>query len=69
VLGAAEFFLEAPVARLKAIQNADGHPTLWWRSVEHTHTTFVVESVIDELAHIDASTGRQIPILMLATGA
>jgi isoquinoline 1-oxidoreductase subunit beta len=26
-------------------------PTLWWRSVGHSHTGFVVESFIDELAH------------------
>jgi isoquinoline 1-oxidoreductase beta subunit len=26
-------------------------PTLWWRSVGHSHTAFAVESFIDELAH------------------
>ncbi|HMD31848.1 MAG TPA: xanthine dehydrogenase family protein molybdopterin-binding subunit [Candidatus Acidoferrales bacterium] len=26
-------------------------PTLWWRSVGHTHTAFVVESFLDELAY------------------
>jgi isoquinoline 1-oxidoreductase subunit beta len=26
-------------------------PTLWWRSVGSSHTAFVMESVIDELAH------------------
>jgi isoquinoline 1-oxidoreductase beta subunit len=26
-------------------------PVLWWRSVGHTHTAFVVESFLDELAH------------------
>ena len=26
-------------------------PTLWWRSVGHSHTAFVVESFVDELAH------------------
>ncbi|MBS9475957.1 xanthine dehydrogenase family protein molybdopterin-binding subunit [Ancylobacter radicis] len=26
-------------------------PTLWWRSVGHTHTAHVVEVMIDELAH------------------
>lgn len=26
-------------------------PTLWWRSVGHSHTAFVVESFIDEVAH------------------
>lgn len=28
-----------------------GVPVQWWRSVGHTHTGFVTESVIDELAH------------------
>jgi isoquinoline 1-oxidoreductase beta subunit len=27
-------------------------PSLWWRSVGHTHTAFVMESTIDELAHL-----------------
>jgi isoquinoline 1-oxidoreductase subunit beta len=26
-------------------------PVLWWRSVGHTHTAFVIESFLDELAH------------------
>ena len=26
--------------------------TLWWRSVGHTHTAFVMETAIDELAHM-----------------
>jgi isoquinoline 1-oxidoreductase beta subunit len=30
---------------------ASGVPTLWWRSVGHSHTAFVVESFLDELAH------------------
>jgi isoquinoline 1-oxidoreductase beta subunit len=28
-----------------------GVPTLWWRSVGHTHTAFAVESFLDEVAH------------------
>ena len=32
-----------------------GVPTLWWRSVGHTHTAFAVETFIDELA---AATGQ-----------
>ena len=28
-----------------------GVPVLWWRSVGHSHTAHVVESMIDELAH------------------
>jgi isoquinoline 1-oxidoreductase subunit beta len=30
---------------------AIGVPVLWWRSVGHSHTAFVVESFLDELAH------------------
>ncbi len=30
-------------------------PVLWWRSVGHSHTAFVVESFLDEVAH---ATGR-----------
>jgi isoquinoline 1-oxidoreductase beta subunit len=29
----------------------NGVPVLWWRSVGHSHTAFVMESLIDELAH------------------
>ena len=32
-----------------------GVPTLWWRSVGHTHTAFAVETFIDEVA---AATGQ-----------
>jgi isoquinoline 1-oxidoreductase beta subunit len=28
-----------------------GVPTLWWRSVGHTHTAFATETFLDELAH------------------
>ena len=27
-------------------------PVLWWRSVDHSHTAFVMESLIDELANL-----------------
>jgi isoquinoline 1-oxidoreductase beta subunit len=32
-------------------QAPGGVPTLWWRSVGHSHTAFVVETFLDELAH------------------
>jgi isoquinoline 1-oxidoreductase beta subunit len=39
-------------ARQVEVHNPSGPiPTLWWRSVGHSHTGFVVESFIDELAH------------------
>ena len=41
----------------------DGNPTIpiqWWRSVGHSHGAFVVESVLDELAHL----GQQDPLTL-----
>jgi isoquinoline 1-oxidoreductase beta subunit len=32
-------------------QAPGGVPTLWWRSVGHSHSAFVVETFLDELAH------------------
>jgi isoquinoline 1-oxidoreductase beta subunit len=32
-------------------QAPGGVPTLWWRSVGHSHSAFVVETMLDELAH------------------
>jgi isoquinoline 1-oxidoreductase beta subunit len=29
-----------------------GVPVLWWRSVEHTHTAYVMETMIDEIARV-----------------
>mgnify|MGYP001278393668 CR=1 FL=1 len=35
-----------------SVHNAkEGVPVLWWRSVGHTHTAHVMETMIDELAH------------------
>jgi len=41
-----------------------GVPALWWRSVGHTHTAFVVETMIDRIA---AETGRDPVEYRLAT--
>jgi len=35
-------------------------PVLWWRSVGNTHTAFVMETVIDELASL-AGKDREVP--------
>jgi len=40
-----------PNIRVDWHQAPGGVPTLWWRSVGHTHTAFVGETLIDELAH------------------
>ncbi len=37
--------------RVELHSPATGVPVLWWRSVGHSHTAFVVETFMDELAH------------------
>lgn len=49
VEGASELPYEIPNFHCDAHIADVGVPTLWWRSVGHTHTGFVVESFVDEL--------------------
>ncbi|MGH8129262.1 MAG: molybdopterin cofactor-binding domain-containing protein [Steroidobacteraceae bacterium] len=49
VEGASELPYEIPNFRCDAHIGEVGVPTLWWRSVGHTHTGFIVESFVDEL--------------------
>ncbi len=51
VEGAADLAYNIPNLLVNWHQAPDGVPTLWWRSVGHSHTAFVVESFLDELAH------------------
>jgi isoquinoline 1-oxidoreductase subunit beta len=53
VEGAADSpYLEAIPARRVDLHTVElPIPVLWWRSVGHSHTAFVVESFVDELAH------------------
>lgn len=41
-------------------------PVLWWRSVGHSHTAFVMESFLDELAHAAGKDPYQYRRLLLA---
>jgi isoquinoline 1-oxidoreductase beta subunit len=41
---------EIPNHRIGVHTPAPGVPVLWWRSVGHTHTAFVAETMIDEAA-------------------
>lgn len=41
----------APVHRVQLHSPKSPVPTLWWRSVGHSSNAFVMESIIDELAH------------------
>ncbi|HLO26104.1 MAG TPA: molybdopterin cofactor-binding domain-containing protein, partial [Geobacteraceae bacterium] len=43
-----------------------GVPVLWWRSVGHSHTAFVVESFLDEVAHAVGKDPFQLRQALLA---
>lgn len=49
VEGANEIFYEVPDFRCDVHSPKVGVPTLWWRSVGHTHTGYAVECFVDEL--------------------
>jgi isoquinoline 1-oxidoreductase beta subunit len=51
VEGASELPYRVPNLLVEWQQAPGGVPTLWWRSVGHSHSGFVVESFLDELAH------------------
>ncbi len=51
VEGAADLPYSVPNVLVDLHSPKTGVPVLWWRSVGHSHTAFVVESFIDELAH------------------
>ncbi|MGD0282042.1 MAG: xanthine dehydrogenase family protein molybdopterin-binding subunit [Dissulfurispiraceae bacterium] len=51
VEGAADIPYAIPNILVDLHTSKVGVPVLWWRSVGHSHTAFVVESFIDEAAH------------------
>ena len=55
VEGVSNLAYAVPNLKVSAHNVSVGVPTLWWRSVGHTHTAFAVETFIDELA---AATGQ-----------
>jgi isoquinoline 1-oxidoreductase beta subunit len=46
-----------------------GVPVLWWRSVGHSHTAFVVESFLDELAHASGKDPYALRMALLEKGS
>ena len=50
--GASDHPYAAAVSKTKFVRNDPGIPIGFWRSVGHSFTGFVVESAIDELAHL-----------------
>ena len=51
VEGAADLPYTVPNLLVELHSTRNAVPTLWWRSVGHSHTSFVVESFLDEVAH------------------
>ena len=51
VEGASDTPYDIPNLRVELHSPTNGVPVLWWRSVGHSHTAFVMESFLDELAH------------------
>jgi isoquinoline 1-oxidoreductase beta subunit len=51
VEGANDMPYAFPNLRVEWHEAPQGVPTLWWRSVGHSHTAFAVECFLDELAH------------------
>lgn len=51
VEGAADLPYDVPNLFVDLHTPKIGVPVLWWRSVGHSHTAFVVETFIDEVAH------------------
>jgi isoquinoline 1-oxidoreductase beta subunit len=51
VEGAKELPYDIPHVQVDLHTTTVGVPTQWWRSVGHSHTAFVVESFLDEVAH------------------
>jgi isoquinoline 1-oxidoreductase beta subunit len=50
VEGVADTPYDIPGMRASLHSPKDGVPPLWWRSVGHSHTAFVMETMMDELA-------------------
>jgi len=51
VEGASDTPYSIPNLQVELHSTTNGVPVLWWRSVGHSHTAFVMESFMDELAH------------------
>ncbi|MFO0905531.1 MAG: xanthine dehydrogenase family protein molybdopterin-binding subunit [Pirellulales bacterium] len=51
VEGARTLAYDVPNLQVEWHMAPAGVPTLWWRSVGHSHTAFACESFLDELAH------------------
>lgn len=66
VEGAAELPYEIPNLLVDWQRAPDGVPTHFWRSVGHSHTAFVVESFLDEVAHAARKDPLEMRLALLA---
>jgi isoquinoline 1-oxidoreductase beta subunit len=66
VEGAANTPYAIPNLQVELHSPKNAVPVLWWRSVGHSHTAFVMESFLDELAHAAGKDPFQYRCLLLA---
>ena len=66
VEGAKDLPYDIPNLQVEIHSPKTGVPVLWWRSVGHSHTAFVVESFIDELAYAAAKDPYQFRRALMA---
>ncbi len=66
VEGAANTPYDIPNLQVELHSPRNPVPVLWWRSVGHSHTAFVMESVMDELAHKAGKDPYQYRRILLA---
>ncbi len=66
VEGAANMLYAIPNLQVELHSPRNAVPVLWWRSVGHSHTAFVMESFLDELAHAAGKDPYQYRRLLLS---
>jgi isoquinoline 1-oxidoreductase subunit beta len=66
VEGISDMAYAIPNRQVEWHQAPAGVPVLWWRSVGHSHTAFVVESFLDELAHAAGRDPLEVRLELLA---
>jgi isoquinoline 1-oxidoreductase beta subunit len=66
VEGAKELPYAIPNVHVDWQQAPGGVPTLWWRSVGHSHSAFAVESFLDEIAHAGGKDPYELRRALLA---